>query len=121
MPKLGCLVKVVLPLGQLRITAHLLDLLAQLLQLVDGSPLLLPLRSHGIGHNARLAQLVGDCLKPLLAGAVGLLLERGLLDLKAHNAASYLIELSRHRVDLSADCGAGLIDKVDRLVWKEAV
>jgi len=59
--------------------------------------------------------------QPRLAGRVGLLGQRGLLDLQPHHPAGQLVQLGRHRVDLGAQHRTGLVDEVDRLVRQEPV
>ena len=105
----------------LDLPAKLLELLAQRLQLVDRLALGLPLRGHRIRLCAEVGELLAQCLEPLLARLVLLLLERRLLDLELHHPPRDLVELLRHRVDLGTDHGAGLVDQVDRLVGEETV
>ena len=54
-----------------------------------------------------------------LERGVGLLLQRGALDLELLDAALDLVDLDRHRVDLDPQAAAGLVDQVDRLVGQE--
>src|SRR3954447_16957485 len=119
--QLGGAVEVVGALRLLDLAADLLDLLAQRLQALDRLALGLPLGGHRVGLCAQVGELLAQCLEALAAGRVGLLPERGLLDLELHHAARDLVELRGHRVDLGADHGARLVDEVDRLVGEEAV
>ena len=121
MPKLGRPVQVVAALRLLDLAAELLQLLAQPLQSVNCVPLGLPSRGQRVTLGPQVGQMAAQRLEPVLAGRVGLLLERGLLDLQLHHPARDLVELLRHRVDLGADHGAGLVDQVDRLVGQEPV
>ena len=119
--QLGGAVQVVGALGLLDLPPHLLDLSAHRPQLLDLGLLGLPLRAHRVGLGLQVGELLAQRLQPLLARLVALLLERRLFDLELHDAARHLVELLRHRVDLGADHGAGLVDEVDRLVGQEAV
>ncbi len=119
--ELGRPVEVVVALGDLDLPAHLLDLLAQAAHLVDRFALLLPLGAHGVRLPLQVGQLLAQRLEALLRRLVLLLLERRLLDLELHHPAGDLVELGRHRVDLGAHHGRGLVDQVDRLVRQEAV
>ena len=81
----------------------------------------LPLRLHRGRALALLGELALDRLAALGGGVVGLLGERGQLDLELHHAAVDLVDLGRQRVDLDAQPRGGLVDQVDRLVGQEAV
>ena len=119
--QLGSTVQVVGPLGLLRLVPHAFDLLAQRLHLAQGLALGLPLGPRGVGLPAHVGQLLAQLLQATLAGLVLLLGQGRLLDLQAHHAATELVELGRHRVDLGAEHGAGLVDEVDGLVGQEPV
>ena len=60
------------------------------------------------------------CSRSLEALSVSFL-QRLTLDLELHDAPLDLVELGRHRVDLHAQAGRGLVDEVDGLVGKEAI
>ena len=119
--QLGGAVEVVGALGLLDLAAQLLELLAHALEAADRLALGLPLGRHRVGLRAQLRELLAQDLQALLGGGVVLLAQRRLLDLQARDPARDLVELGRHRVDLGADDGAGLVDEVDRLVGQEAV
>ena len=119
--QLGGPVEVVAPLGVLDLPAHLLELLAQRLELVDRLALGLPLRAHRVRLGPQVGELLAQRLEPLLARLVLLLLQRRLLDLELHHTARDRVELLRHRVDLGADHRARLVDQVDRLVGQEPI
>ena len=59
-------------------------------------------------------------VEPFHRVAVGLLLERELLDLELHDAPLDDVDLGRQRVDLDAQLRGRLVDEVDRLVGQEA-
>ena len=71
--QLGRAVEVVVALGLLDLAPHLLELLAQGLQLADRLALGLPLRRHRVGLGAQVGELLAQRLQPLLAGRVVLL------------------------------------------------
>ena len=119
--QLGGPVEVVGPLGLLGLVADLLQLLAQLLHPADGLALGLPLGPHRVGLGAQVGQLPPQLLQAGLAGRVGLLGQRRLLDLQPRHPAGQLVQLGRHRVDLGAQPGAGLVHQVDGLVGQEPV
>ena len=121
MAKLRGAIQVVVALGFLDLAAQLLELLAQRLQLVDCLALGLPLGRHRVGLSAKVREFPAQSLQALSARRVGLLLQRGLLDLQLHHAPCDRIQLLWHRVDLGADDGARLVDQVDRLVRQEAI
>ena len=114
--QLGGPVEVVVALGLLGLVAHLLQLAAQLLHPADGLPLGLPLGVLGVGLGAQVGQLAAQLVEAGLAGRVGLLGQRGLLDLQPGHPPGELVEFGGHRVDLGAQPGARLVDQVDRLV-----
>ena len=121
MAEFGRLVEVVGAFRGLAGVAGLLQLLARGANLLDHAFLSLPLQPHGVGVRAQIGQLPAQRLEALEARLVLLLLERGLLDLQAHDLARDLVEFGRHGVHLRADRGAGLVDEVDGLVRQEAV
>ena len=66
------------------------------------------------------AQLGFERVEPLLRDVVGLLLQRGPLDLELADAALDHVDLERHRVDLDAQPRRGFVDEVDGLVGELA-
>ena len=99
----------------------LLEALLDGRDLVDLVLLGLPLGLHGRAALAQVAELALDRLAALDARVVGLLGQRGELDLELQDAAVDLVDLGRQRVDLDAQPGGGLVDEVDGLVGQEAV
>src|SRR5207247_7096768 len=83
--------------------------------------LLLPVRARGARLFLGMGGLALELPEALLAGGVGLFLERLALDLQARDRPLHLVELRRHRVDLHAELRRGLVDEVDGLVRQEAV
>src|SRR5438552_9819854 len=71
--------------------------------------------------SVRSASCLSEGREPLLGNLVGLLLQRLALDFELPDLTLDLVELSGHRVDLSAQSRCGLVDEVDRLVGQEAV
>jgi len=86
-------IEVIAPLGVLDVAPDLLDLLPQCLELVDRLPFGLPLRRHRVGLCSQVGELLAQALQPAAAGLVGLLAQRGLLDLELHHAAGDRVEL----------------------------
>ena len=119
--KLGGALEVGGALGALDLAAGLLEAVLQRADVSDRVLLGLPLGLHGGGALALLGELALDRLAALGGGGVGLLGERGQLDLELHHAAVDLVDLGRQRVDLDAQPRGGLVDQVDRLVGQEAV
>ena len=119
--ELGDGVEVAGALEALAFVAGLRELLADLLHVLDGGLLALPLELHRGGFLLEGGELGAKGGEALLGGGVRLLFERRLLDFEARLAARGLVELGGHRVHLDADRGAGLVHEVDRLVGEEAV
>ena len=109
------------PLRVLDVPPRLFDLLLQRAHRSDGPFLLLPLVAHCMSLRLQIGQLRPQRLQPFRAGAVLFLQQGSLLDLQLRRAAHRLVELGRHRIDLRAYQGAGLVHEVDRLVGQEAV
>ena len=119
--KLGGALEVGGALGALDLAAGGLELLLGLGDRADRVLLGLPLRLHRGRALALLGELALERRAALRGGVVGLLGERGQLDLELHHAAVDLVDLGRQRVDLDAQARGGLVDEVDRLVGQEAV
>ena len=115
------LVEVLAALRFLDTAASLFDLLLQLAHLPDGAFLLFPLIAHCPGLRLQIGQLRPQRLQPFPAGAVLFFEQGSFLDLQLRRAPHRLVDLGRHRIDLRAYKGAGLVDEVDRLVGQEAV
>ena len=111
--ELGRLVEILPPFRLLDSAAGLFDLLLQLAHRPDGAFLLFPLVAHGPGLRLAVGELRPQRLQPFPAGAVLLLQERRFLDLQLRRPAHRFVELGRHRIDLRAYQGAGLVDEVD--------
>ena len=109
------------PLGALDIGADRLELLPLLANLGDRGLLLLPVRAQRARLFLGMGELALELREALLAGGVGLFLERLALDLQARDRPLHLVELRRHRVDLHPELRRGLVDEVDGLVRQEAV
>ena len=119
--QLGRALEVGLALGALELAVGLLEALLDGRDLVDLVLLGLPLGLHGRAALAQVAELALDRLAALDARVVGLVGQRGELDLELQDAAIDLVDLGRQRVDLDAQLGGGLVDEVDGLVGQEAV
>ena len=78
------------------------------------------MRDHPVALFLQRRELGFERVEPRLARVVGLLRERGLLDLELADAPLDDVDLERHRVDLDAQARRGLVDEVDRLVGQLA-
>ena len=114
------LLEVALALGLLGIGAGRLHALLQRADLGDGVLLVLPVRDHRVALLGQRGELLLDGVEALLRRLVGLLGERGLLDLELADAPLDDVDLERHGVDLDAQTRRGLVDQVDRLVGELA-
>src|SRR6266850_870905 len=94
---------------------------SMLADLLDRGLLLLPTCAETAALLLDVCELALELLETLLAGGVGLLLERFALDLEPADGALDLVELRGHRVDLHPQLGRRLVDEVDGLVGQEAV
>ena len=87
----------------------------------DGLLLGLPVRDHPVALLlGELGELGLERGQAVLRRVVGLLGQRGLLDLELADAPLDHVDLERHRVDLDAQARRGLVDQVDRLVGQPA-
>ena len=112
--------EVTVALGALGVEAGLFEPFLAGLDRRDRVLLRLPVRDHAVALLLQRLQLGLERLEPLLARLVGLLGERGALDLELADAALDDVDLERHRVDLDAQPRRGLVDEVDRLVGELA-
>ena len=119
--ELGHLVEIVGPLGGLDLLANLVNLLADFAGGFDAAPLRLPLGLEGVPLGLEIGQLFFEGFEPLLGGGVLFLFEGLPLNLQLENAPLEVFQLLRHRFDLSAELGGGLVDQVDRFVGQKAV
>ena len=99
----------------------LLDLLAQVAQLLHALFLGLPLRLQRVAIGLQIGQLFFELGQPIARGGVLLLLQRLALDLQLHGAARDFVQLGRHAVDLGAQLGGGLIDEIDGLIRQKTI
>ena len=82
--------------------------------------LALPVRDHAVALLGERRQLGFERVEAGLRRVVGLLRERGALDLELADAPFDDVDLERHRVDLDAQPRRGLVDEVDGLVGQPA-
>ena len=113
--------EVIALLGLLNLRAQRFNALAELLHLANGVFLVFPLRFRRVELLAQLGKLLAQLSQTPLRKLVGLVLERGLLNLHLDDLAAHDVQLGRHGVHLGADHGAGLVDEVNGLVGQEAV
>jgi hypothetical protein len=92
-----------------------------LLDLLDGALLGLPLRLHSGAPLLQLGDLLLHGLPPLPPGLVLFLEQRLPLDLELDDPPLDLVDLLRQAVDLDAEPAGGFVHQVDRLVGQEAV
>ena len=110
------LLEVALALGHLGLGARALELLLDRADLGDGVLLVLPVRDHCVALLGQRRELFVERGEALLRRLVGLLGQRGALDLDAADLALDDVDLERHRIDLDAQTRRGLVDQVDGLV-----
>ncbi len=118
--QLGRALEITVTLGPFRVEARLLEAFLAGLNRRDRIFLGLPVHDHAVAVFAQRLQLVVERLEPLLARVVGLLGQRGPLDLELADAPLDHVDLERHRVDLDPQPRRGFVDEVDRLVRKLA-
>ena len=118
-PELRGLLQIAVALRSLRCRARLLQLGLQRRIAIDLLLLLLPVGAHPTRALLQIGELLLELVESLLRGGVGLLLQRGPLDLQLADASLHLVDLDRDRVDLDPEPGGGLVDQVDRLVGEE--
>ncbi len=70
--------------------------------------------------SAQLRHFALDLVEALLAGGVGLALQRRALDFERCGLALQLIDLGGHGADLDGQRRGGLVDKVNGLVGQES-
>ena len=104
-----------------QIDAGLLELFLQLLRRADLVLLGAPARGQRGRALFEIGKLAFEPREAIDRGAVGLLLQRLLLDPELHDAAIDLVEFFRLRIDLHAQARRRLVHEVDRLVGQEAV
>ena len=114
-------VEVVGALGGLHLAVHAVNLFLDGADAQDGVLLHLPLGLELALLLLEFLLLLRDLLELLLGGFIRLLLQGLLLDLQLHDLTADLIERLRHGFDLRAQLCRGFIDKVDGLIWQEAV
>ena len=117
--ELGRSLQVGVALRALGLGARLLDARLQLADAVDPLLLLLPVRGHRVPLFLEVGELLLEAGEAVLRRLVGLLAQRGLLDLELADAPLDLVDLDRHRVDLDPQARRALVDQVDRLVGQE--
>ena len=119
-PQLRGALEVAVALGPLGLELRLLEPLLAGLDREDRVLLRLPVRDHAVALLLRRLQFGVEGLEPCARALVGLLGERGALDLELTDAPLDHVDLERHRVDLDAQARRRLVDEVDRFVGKLA-
>ena len=119
-PQLRGALEVAVPLGALGVELGDFEPLLAFLDRGDRVLLRLPVRDHPVALLLQRLQLGFERVEARLRGVVGLLLQRGPLDLELPDAAFDHVDLERHRIDLDAQPRRGLVDEVDRLVGQLA-
>ena len=98
----------------------MLELLLERADLGDGILLVLPVRDHRVAFLRQLGELGVERGATLRGLRVGLLRERGLLDLELTDPPLHDVDLERHRIDLDAQPRRSFVDEVDGLVGQLA-
>ncbi len=114
--ELGSPVEIVLALGQLDLGFGLLDLLAEVAQVLHGLFLRLPAGPERVAFGLQIGKFFFEFPQPFLGGGIALFAERFALDFQLHHPAGNLIELAGHRVNLGAQLGGRFVHQVNRLV-----
>ena len=109
------------PLRLLCLHAEFLDLALEALNGLDGVLLAHPAGVESRERLARRGEFALQLREPPPAPRVVLFAQRLALDLELSDSAVQLVDLLRHRVDLDAESGRGLVHEVDRLVGQESV
>ena len=107
--------------GALLLGLGVVNLALEVLHLVDGALLVLPLGLHAVELLARGGDLLAKGLEALLARGVLLLHEGLLLDLHLRELAVHRVDVGGHAVELHAQAARRLVHEVDGLVGQEAV
>ena len=118
---LGGLHQVALAGGALLFKLRALEVALEVLHVLDGVLLVLPLGLALVEVLLSRGDLAAQRFQALLRGLVALLHERLLLDLHLGELALGGVHLLGHRVDLDAQAAGGLVHEVDGLVGQEAV
>jgi len=101
--------------------ADFFEVFPERLDLLNGLFFRFPLGTLGIHTRPEFRQLFLKGFEPLLACLVPLFFQGRLLYFKLHGPAGGLVNIRRHRIDLRANHGAGLIHKVNGFIRKETV
>ena len=119
--QLSGLVEVVVALGLLHLQLHLLNLLFEGLQGINGPFLLLPLGIEAALLLGELSELSLNAFQPFQAGTIRFAPQRELLHLQLQDLAIDFIDLLRFGGDLHLQPGRGFIHQVDRFIRQEAI
>src|SRR5207253_8162 len=101
------------PLGPLGLDPRFLDASLELPDPSDDLLFTLPASLERVAPLGKVRQRLVEQPKALARSLVLLLLQRLPLDLELPDLPLQLVELDRHRVDLHAQPGRGLVDQVD--------
>ncbi|MPM98525.1 hypothetical protein SDC9_145713 [bioreactor metagenome] len=114
-------VQVVIAFGCFNLGAGFLDLFLYAMHTGNRLFLLFPLRFFFIHVIAQAGKVFLQVRQPLLRLCVRFLFKRSFLDFVLNNFARNLVNFSRHRVNLCAQHGAGLVNEIDSLIGQKAV
>ena len=119
--QLGGPVEVIAALGLLHLQGHLLDLLLDGAEGINGALFLLPLGIEAALLLRQLGQLPLELLKPVAAGRIGFAGQGEFFHLQLQDAAIEFIDLLGLGGDLHLEPGRRFIHQVDRLIGQEAI
>ena len=119
--KLGGPIQVILSLGLLDGLLNFLNFLFQTAQTLDRLFFRFPTSAQLLLLRFEIGELFLELGQTLTRGRIALLAQRFTLDLQLHDPARNFVELGRHRLDLRAELGGGLVNQIDGFVRQETV
>ena len=117
----GGTVQIVVALGFCDFAAHMLDFLAQFLNLADRILFVFPTRFHGVELLTHVSQFFLNDRQAFARKCVIFLFERGFFNLVLHDAAAHIIQFLWHGVHFRANGCTGFIDQVDGFIRQETI
>ena len=115
------LIQVTLLTGPLEFEFCFLELFFGGPHLLDLFLLGMPLRLHRGRFLVQVGDPAFDVLKAFFRFRIGFTRQRLPFDLELEDLAFQFVDLLGERIDRDADARSGLIDQIDRFVWKKAV
>ena len=119
--KLCCFLQVVPLLGSLDLFVHILDLLTEFREILDGFLLVIPLGFLIIKLIPQISQFLLKILQTFLTETVCLFLKSCFLDLQLQHFPAQLVKFGRHGIQFRFNKGTGLIYQVNGLVRQKTL